>query len=199
MNKSRAGKLLQKLNEMSPQRIKLNHSYVTEYQKDILDNINKAKLIKTLTEQVGFYSLSTLKGNYYFLYKEKVIYYFVHYKTFPEFKNIKSTPFRQCLVWRNKQKRSSATVGFARKVFWEILFKKYKAVISDNQQSKDGEGLWDNLIVDAFEKGYLVKIHNTNDWSFREYDSFEDLANDKDSHYGDSNFYQRFIISIEEK
>lgn len=185
------------LNEMAPQRIQLSYGYVKEYQEDILNNIEKAKLLSVESRDVGFYSLTTSKGNYYFLYKDRIIYYFVHYKEFPCFKNISKTPFRQCLVWRNKINRTGATVGFAKKVFWDILFKKYNAVISDSQQSKEGEGLWDNLIQQAFEKGYIVKVHNTNDKSFKEYKSFDDLDNDKDSHYGDSNFYQRFIISIE--
>lgn len=185
------------LNEMAPQRIQLSYGYVKEYQEDILNNIEKAKLLSVESRDVGFYSLTTSKGNYYFLYKDRIIYYFVHYKEFPGFKNISKTPFRQCLVWRNKVNRTGATVGFAKKVFWDILFKKYNAVISDLQQSNEGEGLWDNLIQQAFEKGYIVKVHNTNDKSFKEYTSFDDLDNDKDSHYGDSNFYQRFIISIE--
>lgn len=185
------------LNEMAPQRIQLSYGYVKEYQEDILNNIEKAKLLSVESRDVGFYSLTTSKGNYYFLYKDRIIYYFVHYKEFLGFKNISKTPFRQCLVWRNKINRTGATVGFAKKVFWDILFKKYNAVISDSQQSKEGEGLWDNLIQQAFEKGYIVKVHNTNDKSFKEYTSFDDLDNDKDSHYGDSNFYQRFIISIE--
>lgn len=86
----------------------------------------------------------------------------------------------------------------AKKVFWGILFKRYKAVVSDSQQSKDGEGLWDNLIQQAFERDYIVKIHNTNNNTFKQYSNWEDIANDKDNHYGESNFYQRFIISIEE-
>lgn len=185
------------LNEMAPQRIQLSYGYVKEYQEDILNNIEKAKLLSIEPQNVGFYSLTTSKGNYYFLYKDRTIYYFVHYKEFPGFKNISKTPFRQCLVWRNKANRVAATVGFAKKVFWDILFKKYNAVISDSQQSKDGEGLWDNLIQQAFDKGYVVKVHNTNDKSFKEYLDWMSFANDKDSHYGDSNFYQRFIISIE--
>lgn len=193
-----AKKVMGKLQEMSPQRIKLSFNYVKEYQEDILKNIDKAKLLSVQVQGVGFYSLSTLKGDYYFLYKDRVIYYFVHYKQFPGFKNIAKTPFRQCLVWRNKTNTSAATVGFAKKVFWDILFKKYKAVISDSQQSKDGEGLWDNLIQQAFEKGYIVKIHNTNDGTFKEYDSWENIANDKGNHYGEPSFYQRYIISIEQ-
>lgn len=181
-----------------PQQIILGYGYVKEYQVDILEHINDAKLISTEVGSVGFYSLKTLKGDYYFLYKDRVIYYFVHYKQYTGFPNISKTPFRQCLVWRNKSNISPATVGFAKKVFWDILFKKYQAVISDSQQSKDGEGLWDNLIQEALtSKGYIVKVHNTNDKTFKQYTSWEQIANDKSSHYGTANFYQRFIISIE--
>lgn len=105
------------LNEMTPQRIQLSYGYVKEYQEDILNNIEKAKLLSVESRDVGFYSLTTSKGNYYFLYKDRIIYYFVHYKEFPGFKNISKTPFRQCLVWRNKINRTGATVGFAKKYF----------------------------------------------------------------------------------
>lgn len=189
--------LKQILSEMSPQRISLNYGYVKEYLEDIIRNIDKAKLISTEVQDVGFYSLTTLKGKYLFLYKDKTIFYFVRYIKINNFPNMNNVPFRQCLVWRNKHTRTAATVGFAKKVFWDILFKKFKAVVSDSQQSKDGEGLWDILIQEALLKGYCVKVHNTNDKSYKEHYTWENLVNDKDSHYGDSGFYQRFVISIE--
>nr|DAY41703.1 MAG TPA: hypothetical protein [Caudoviricetes sp.] len=193
-----AKKVIGKLQEMSPQRITLNYGYIKEYIDDIQNNFVKAKLEKKEVGGAVFYSLTTGKGNYYFLSKNGTILYFVLYKIFNGFNNVLPNPFRQCLVWRNKSVVHASTAGFAKKVFWDILFKKYKAVISDSQQSKDGEGLWVLLIQQAFEKGYIVKIHDTNNKSFKQYSNWEEFANDRDSHYGESKFYQRYIISIEQ-
>lgn len=188
------------LKEMAPQRVSMEDSYVERFKKDILDNLDKAKLIEWYKgDEVGFYSLRTRIGDYYFLCDENHIYYFVHYVEVDDFENISRVPFRQCLVWRDRKNPIMATVGFAKKVFWDRLFKKYGAVVSDVEQTEHGEGLWDNLTLEAFKKGYTVRVHNTEDGTFKEYSSRDDLAQDKKKIYGYERFYQRYVISIEKK
>jgi hypothetical protein len=66
---------------------------------------------------------------------------------------------QQILVWRDRTIRH--TQNLATEVFFNVLLGKSGAIITDYQQSPDGEAFWDNRIVDALAKGlhlYFVDI-----------------------------------------
>lgn len=61
---------------------------------------------------------------------------------------------RQVLVIRVKM--TEATVKFARHVFFKILLPKYKALITDKQQTKFGRNFWEHAISDALTQNLNV-------------------------------------------
>jgi hypothetical protein len=60
----------------------------------------------------------------------------------------------QVSLWRNID--YLGLPQFAPHVFWSVLFPKYKNILSDSVQSKDGKRFWLSRMSEALENGYYV-------------------------------------------
>lgn len=65
---------------------------------------------------------------------------------------------RQVLLWRDRAEASAE--GFAKYVFFKILMPKYKALISDTQQTSLDQGFWSTAIGYALRHDYYVYYLN---------------------------------------
>lgn len=63
---------------------------------------------------------------------------------------------RQVLVWRNPEARTIGAAGFARHVFMNILLPEYKALIADQEQTRNGRVFWEYMLDEAFQKNLYV-------------------------------------------
>ena len=59
---------------------------------------------------------------------------------------------RQVLVWRNQGAPEAA--GFAQHVFFDMLLPRYKALISDVMQTRNGQSFWQYALQHALRKGH---------------------------------------------
>ena len=81
-------------------------------------------------------------------------------------------------------------------IFWDILFKEYECLISDNQQTDNGKQFWEYRVVEAFNKGLIVRLINTNDNTFIDIKDQHQLENLNKNIWGTSKWFQRIILVI---
>ncbi len=119
------------------------------------------------------------KGNILFINKnKKLILYFVEYKTL-SIKGVKSA-LTQTKVWRSED---LPIHGTARKVFFDILFKINKAIISDSDQTKNGQSFWKKQMASGHEDGYWVGLYDEDEWTIDWCSPSEDFLNWKERAY----------------
>lgn len=193
-------KVVELISEM-PQTIPdLNHSDVKMDLEFCLQNINHATLLEQKAEYVGLYHLQKNGLEYYFIFNEnnslnEKVEYFVKVSNVQLDKSvIPSYPVKQSLVYKNKQ--SVFTAGVAKKIFWNYLFTKNNCIVSDSQQTDDGKAFWSYIVNDAFEKGLKVRIINSNDNTYTDLGSINDLASLDSKIWGKAKWFQRMVIAI---
>lgn len=106
-------------------------------------------------KDANVYTTGTDGAGYYFLERNSSVIYFVHYKM------IKGGGLRfgrQILVWRDSA--DIAASGFAKHIFWERLLPRFKALISDTQQTPNGKAFWGYMIDEAFSRGTPVYFYD---------------------------------------
>jgi hypothetical protein len=67
---------------------------------------------------------------------------------------LRTTCAQQVMVWRDSQ--VFQTRGLTEFVFFECLLPKYRSIITDSQQTEDGQRFWDNRILDALRMDLWV-------------------------------------------
>ena len=185
----------------SPQDIILDKAEVHTSEAEIKNNINNSTLVKEYSKTVSLFHLIISKNkSYYFLYNKvnKQVDYFVKYSKVefsPKVLPVNNYGIRQVLVHRDSRS-SGYTPGFAKSVFWEYLWTKNNCLVSDSQQSDDGRGFWHFVIKDAIEKSLTVRVVNTNDNTYKDYTSYDEIILDQDKIWGGSRWFQRMIIAI---
>ena len=97
-----------------------------------------AKFYNFGDSSIGYYALVDDAGE---------LVYFVRYKAVKA-NNLKFG--RQVLVWREKTNASSA--GFAEFVFFSKLLPRFKALITDTQQTNNGRQFWQHVLRQSFGK-----------------------------------------------
>jgi len=112
-------------------------------------------------KSIGFFDSGTMyltgdyANGYYFLVDNERVVYFVKYKRI----NAGGVQFgRQVLVWRDNE--SSASAAFASFVFFQVLLPRFKALMSDTQQTPDGSRFWSTMIGFAHRKGLHVYAYD---------------------------------------
>lgn len=72
----------------------------------------------------------------------------------------------QTIIWRDDA--SELAQGIAVKMFFEVLLKKFNSIISDSQQTPDGNRFWRSRLANAVSRGMRVARVDTNqhivDW-----------------------------------
>ena len=122
---------------------------------------------------VPYYELWDRGVGYIVLCSSTELYYFVRYK---EIKHNKLRLGRQVLVWRTPNYVSTKPTGFARHVFFNLLLPKYKCLVADQQQTRNGAQFWGYMLTEAFNKNLhvymfdrrsspsvLTELHSMND------------------------------------
>ena len=61
----------------------------------------------------------------------------------------------QTLVWRSPNPKIN---NIASKIFWDILFVRYPAILSDGMQTVEGNKFWFRRMYEASQKGLAVAI-----------------------------------------
>lgn len=183
----------------SPQSIQLNPFEIKSTIKEIKDNLNSSNTIEVYSPTVSLLLLVLPKHSYYFLWNKetKNVEYLVRFRQI-DIPNLPHKPVRQLLVYRDKlaSKDSPFSAGFAKKIFWNKLFKTYQCCVSDSQQSDDGKEFWRYIIVDSFDKGLTVRILNTNDKTYQDIHSMEEFSLLDNKIYGTSSWFTRMLIAI---
>lgn len=103
---------------------------------------------------------------------------------------------RQVLVWRKPIKTSVYAAGFAKHVFWNVLFSKYKMLVSDSQQTHKGRDFWIFIVGDALDKGKKVRLFETNTTEVWDVSSKEELAEKAHTVWGTASWFQRILVVV---
>ncbi len=197
-------KLAELLTE-TPQTIPpMDAEYVVVGIDDCLKNMGSAVIVEKFDKHAALYELQLKGVGYYFVMNSNQsgrdrIEYFVRFKGVKFDKTLVpgGQAVRQVLLWRNKTSASSVySVGIARKVFWELLFPRYRCLASDNQQTDDGKKFWSSAVGSALDDGLTVRIVNTNDRTFDDVTSKEDFIEKAATTWGTARWFQRMIIVI---
>lgn len=93
------------------------------------------------------------KGSYIILPNAQgKVEYFVKYK---RISHNKFSLGRQVLLVRDPNS-SDLTNGFAQRIFFDVLLKKYGSLVADQQQTKKGQAFWGNAIESAWSRNLYV-------------------------------------------
>lgn len=90
--------------------------------------------------------------------QDKEVLYYVDYQI-EHLELINQDVISQVSVWANRFR--SETENVAKKIFFEFLFKKTHAIMTDSKQTFKGERFWASRLNDAFKMGlnvYFVKL-----------------------------------------
>lgn len=124
---------------------------LAEYVTKLLrSKIGKVKPIDTYLG-ANVYHLGDNQIGYVVLEEDGEVIYFVRYRMI---KHNGLQLGRQVLVWREKE--SFASRGFAKKIFFDFLLAKFKALVADQEQTKDGRAFWQYALGEAFTRNLYV-------------------------------------------
>lgn len=159
-----------------PKLISLDDTEVQHAVKECRQQIDNSATVETLSGgRATLRHVHSPAGGMYFLLKEETreILYLVRYRQLdlPGF----AQAARQVLVWRNSTDADST--GIAQHVFWKYLFKKYRVLVSDSQQSEKGRAFWQYQVAYALNHEHRVQLVNSNDKTSVEIHSLEELGN----------------------
>ncbi len=130
----------------------LEHEKMGNVAQSILNRV-KYKIPIEYRSGSPLYRLGDKGTGYVVLVHDNKVEYFVRYR---QARNSGLKFGRQVLVWRNPEGRSMAAAGIARHVFFNILLPEYKALITDNEQTKFGMHFWVNAAAYALGVGKFL-------------------------------------------
>ena len=185
----------------APQLIdKLDSVSIQQAEKDCTLSIKNStcKEAEKLNDKTSLYlfSRSPISGCY-FLATEDKIDYLVNFTKVEQHEKVlpNKVGIRQVLIKRFPNASGYAS-GIGAHIFWDILFKEYECLISDNQQTDNGKQFWEYRVVEAFNKGLIVRLINTNDNTFIDIKDQHQLENLNKNIWGTSKWFQRIILVI---
>jgi hypothetical protein len=117
--------------------------------QEIYRETDDSILFRTGMDHDGYIVLLDKKTNY--------VNYFARF----EYKKLDGDKYvTQVAVWRSYTPTllPEEYGDIAKKVFFDILLKKFKKIASDQEQSKDGQRFWVNRMSDAVNKGLKVGL-----------------------------------------
>lgn len=126
--------------------VRVNHRFA----RRLLSKNNK-RIIFSLDDDIHLYEFSSA----YALIdiKKLEVLYYVKYK-FLKKSFLPKPAAQQISVWRNRRKLKTSNI--ASKIFFDFLLPKTGIVVTDAEQTEDGQAFWFNRIGDAFNKGLYV-------------------------------------------
>lgn len=176
-------------------------------EKTIINRELASKLLKKKKELIQdsddyeiFRTGSDRNGNIVLYNKEsELIEYFVAYEAL-SFSGLGSY-VTQVKLWRHTDSRIA--IGKTSEIFFGYLLNKYKSIMSDSQQTRDGAKFWRSRLAEATGKGYRIGLANLNSKEMIWYDKKTDglyqywIKSLENKAWGIGNKYQamRFVIS----
>lgn len=159
------------------------------------------EIIQETDEFIFFRTGSNVEGTYVLISKvSNLIDYFIKFETNNSI--ILLTTVTQVALW----KRLGGTYirNITSKVFYDILLKKWKTIVSDSQQTKDGYKFWVQRLRESYEDGYIIGIVDTRDIenTIQIYDGNKEYIpnwlDEKDVYGNDEKYkYIRYFISTD--
>ena len=129
-----------------------------------LEKEEKNKLIlrrvqrkKEVVDNFGGYDIYKSGNSYFVLSDDGWIGYLLIAKN-DKIKRLKMPYATQVLVWRIYGKGLPS--GLAPHIFWKHLFPIHNIVMSDNQQTKEGQRFWMDQVGRALKQKYFVYVVN---------------------------------------
>lgn len=170
----------------------LNRQFVT-------DKLNKlAEVIEEDDKHIFFRTGSKEQGWYIGYHKQiKLAYYCVQYQKLN--KRLIGQTVTQTLVWRGDG--FAITLGITNHVIFDILLPRYGAILSDSQQTREGQRFWRDLIARADDRNlyYGLVDFNTKQFFLPEEKEHSHTFWNRFVHvaYGSTNAHRayRFLIS----
>lgn len=125
-------------------------------------------------------------------YQKPKIRYIVQYEKH-KISLLQHDAIQQVVVWRQ-----FGYTGIAAKIFYEYLFKETGCVITDYQQTDDGQKFWMDRIIVAFRRGFNVYFIDVLDPNrvIKQIKNDTELDNIVDIAWGDGQRYQEKRIII---
>lgn len=112
-------------------------------------------LLQDLGSGLALYQHGSEKDGAYFVVGNDLIAYYMRYKAMK--KNlVGAQSVTQTAVWQSLS--APLPSGFVLSMVFDILLKKYPAVVSDRIQTAEGKNLWVRLMGLALSKGYSVSL-----------------------------------------
>lgn len=102
---------------------------------------------------------------------------------------------RQVLI---KKFSSSSTFRISSFIFWEVIFPRYHVIVSDSQQTLDGKSFWSYRLMEAIERGFVVRLMDTNTNQIKVISTVEELheLTDGNSVWNSGSWFTRIILCI---
>lgn len=165
---------------------KLAHKLLQSSKRRVIYSINDDIHLYEYPQAYALIDISTKEILYYMKYK------FLRKSFLPK------PAAQQVLVWRNM--KSAKTGRIASKIFFDFLLPKTGIVVTDAEQTENGQEFWFNRIGEAFEKRLFVYyVDIMQPIKIIRINGYKDLDNyvDKYQIWGDhkKNLSRRIIIS----
>jgi hypothetical protein len=158
-----------------------------------------AKLIETTSTGVKLYQQSKDKETEIYGIDEEdgLIVYYVRYEV-QKADFIDVNWVTQVLVWRGRLS-SPKTEGLPKHVFFDYVFPTEGVVVTDSQQTENGEEFWQRRIPDAFAKHlnvYLIDFHKKTVVKLKTKDDYAKLLNTKNDPWGATAWHKGIRLAI---
>lgn len=107
----------------------------------------------------------------------------------------------QVLVWRDRG--CEEIINFSKTFFFSTVLKETGTILTDTQQTTDGEEYWKHLVPIAFNRGlkvYLVSFKNESVERIKTYTDFEKLCSNHNPRnpWGKGKDFQQYRVAISE-
>ena len=181
--------------EAVPKLISLDDNEVQSAIKECKQLLPQSEVVEEIDpNRVTLRHVASPAGGLYFLYEEQraSILYLVRYRRV-ELSKLPSGA-RQVLVWRSSL--DATTTNIAQHVFWRYLFKRFRVLVSDSQQSEKGRSFWQYQVQYALAHGHSVTLVNTNDQTTHKITSPQELGRMQDKVWDPRDWFKRILLVI---
>ena len=190
------------LNEMSPRLIDPVNFGLDNNEKNksfAQEVINKHNKIIEDNSSYAIYQKGD-KGNGYIVQiakRDNLIHYAVKYKYKAGANRLVGATVTQVAVWK---KKNGLGGGLAARIFFDYFLKNYPAIMSDSEQTPDGQSFWISRMTEAYGKGYKIALMNMSKnliiWFDPKTTTLDQWLEDNDGWSSDrSGEYNRYVIS----
>lgn len=187
--------LKQLLNEMPQQISLLNNAEVDQLVSFCRVNLHLAKNVTMFhSTKIMRIDINSTTGVYFQLDGDKICYV-CKFSKVQQHESLIPQGYagRQVLI---KKFNNTQKTGVAKFIFWELVMPEFGCMVSDFQQTESGRGFWEYRIDEALEKGFVVRMLDTNSNTVVVLKTREDFWNLSDQIWDMRSWFTRIILSI---